>query len=54
MCVCNCGTRTLRVNHGRVEHPSGAAPLGTPHARATFKEMRLTLAARGDSIAVAP
>ena len=22
-------------NHGRVEHPSGAAPLGTPHARAT-------------------
>jgi len=30
------GTRILRVIHGRVEHPSGAAPPGTPHARATL------------------
>jgi hypothetical protein len=25
---------------GRVEHPSGAAPPGTPHARATLEQMR--------------
>jgi hypothetical protein len=26
--------QSLKI-HGRVEHPSGAAPPGTPHARAT-------------------
>jgi hypothetical protein len=37
-----CGTRILRVIHGRVEHPSEGwhpsrdARPGTPHARATF------------------
>jgi hypothetical protein len=30
-----CGARILRVIHGQVEHPSGAAPPETPHARAT-------------------
>ena len=37
-----CGTRILRVIHGRVEHPSGAAPPGTPHSRATFSNCATT------------
>ena len=39
-----CGTRILRAIHGRVEHPSGAAPPGTPHARATFNYSPTVLA----------
>src|SRR5437870_1914012 len=34
---CGCGPRILRVIHGWVEHPSGAAPAVDPHARATFQ-----------------